>query len=71
MISECFKFIYYKSMIYKLTNLFCNTNLRITSHTNNTIHNILHNRAHDTNTHAYSGIYQLKCHIQPLIYGPN
>jgi hypothetical protein len=55
-------------MIYKLTNIFCNTSLKITFHTNNTIHNILYNWAHNTNICAHSGIYQLKCHTFNLLY---
>jgi len=42
-------FTYYNPMIQKLTNLFRYTNLKITFRTNNTIHNILYNRPHNTN----------------------
>ena len=69
-------FTYYNLMICKLTNLFHNTNLKISFYTNNTNHNILHNQIHNTNTHTYSGIYQQQCptcnlSYIGLIYRPN
>ena len=46
-------------MIRNFTNLFKNTNIKITFCTNNTIYDILKTHRNDTNTLMCSGIYQL------------
>jgi hypothetical protein len=55
-------FTFYSSTIREVTNIFRDTNLRITFSTNNTLQNILNTRHRDNNIYTQSGIYRMVCH---------
>ena len=55
-------FTFHSPTIRQVTNIFRDTNLKITFRTNNTLQNILNTRQHNTNTYAQSGIYKMDCH---------
>lgn len=52
-------FTYHNPMIRNFTDLFKNTNIKITFHTNNTNCDVLKTHINNTNTYMCSGIYQL------------
>jgi hypothetical protein len=54
-------FEYHSPLIRKVTNIFRNTNLRITFRVNNTINNHLRNKQRSTDRYENSGIYSIKC----------
>lgn len=55
-------FTFHSPLIWKITNLLHNINLRRAFCTNNTIHNTLGTWTSNTDTHTHSGICQIKCH---------
>jgi len=55
-------FTYHNPMKRKITDLFKNTNIQITYHTNNSIYGIFKTSSSNTNTYIHSDIYQLQCH---------
>jgi MoaA/NifB/PqqE/SkfB family radical SAM enzyme len=57
---------YYNPMVWEVTNIFKDTNTKISFRTNNTIRNKLNIRTHFTKSHTPSGIYQLQCQICDL-----
>ena len=61
-------FTYYNPMIRKIANIFKSTNIQITFHTNNTLHDILKTRSSNTSTYMRIGIYQLQCHTCYVLY---
>jgi hypothetical protein len=54
-------FTFHSPLVWTLTNLFCNTNLKIAFWSMNTIHNLLCTQTNNTITKHQSGIYQMKC----------
>jgi hypothetical protein len=48
-------------LVWTLTNLFCNANLKIVFWSMNTIHKLLCTQTNNTSTKHQSGIYQMKC----------
>ena len=57
-------FTFHSPIIRRITNIFRNTNLKITFQTNNSLHNILNTKHQNNNYNTYtlSGIYEMKCH---------
>jgi predicted SPOUT superfamily RNA methylase MTH1 len=54
-------FEYSSPLIRKVTNMFKNTNLKITFHVSNTTQNILKTHTQNNDEYKKSGIYNLKC----------
>jgi hypothetical protein len=54
-------FEYHNPIIRKVTNIFKNTNLKITFCVNNTIHNILNTHTQNNDKYTNNGMYSIKC----------
>ena len=57
-------FTFHSPILRRITNIFRNTNLKITFRANNSLQNILNAQRPSNNINAYtqSGIYEMKCH---------